>query len=232
MRLTDDFYGPQSLSTSVIQSGRSRGLKSPSKSKGKEREIYRPESPLQSAGNSSDHQTFAISEVFYPFDTFVTHHIYWDIVIQDDPENAAELTGSEMIQSSSYRVDAVGFAKGGGKRKHDGSVHDQVCLIIMFTASNSLIISLHRGAVKRKNPDWGHFDAMSAGSTSRLWNKHPLISKTTQTTDCIPSLSVKSFTQIPSTRKLSTTTAYQTLCFNATACPATTSKPKRVYSST
>jgi hypothetical protein len=229
MRLTDDFYGPQSLSPSVIQSGRSRGLKSPSKSKGKEREIYRPESPLQSAGNSSDHQTFAISEVFYPFDTFVTRQIYWGILIQDNPENGEELTGSEMIQSSSYRVDAVGFAKGGGKRKHDGSVHDQVCLIIMFTASNSLIISLRRGAVKRKNPDWGHFDAMSAGSTSRLWNKRPLISKTTAKS--IPSLAGKNFTPIPATRKLSSTTAYQTSCFNATACPTTTSKRKQVYSS-
>ena len=134
MGLADDFNGPHSLSQSIIQSGRSRHPKSPSKSKGKEREIYSPESPLHSAGKSREHQTFARSKVFYPFDTFFTRHIYWDILIQGDPENFEELTSSKMIQSSSYGVGAVGFAKGGEKRKHDGSVDDEVCLITMFTS--------------------------------------------------------------------------------------------------
>ena len=231
MGLTDNFNGPQSLSPSVIRSGRSHSPKSPSKSKGKEREIYSLESPFQSAGKSTEQLVFAISEVFYPFDTSVARHIYWDNLIQDDSDNIEELTSSKMIQSSSYGAGAVGVAKGGEKRKHDGSVGDQVCLIRMFTALNSLIISLRRGVVKRKNPDWGFFDAMSAGSTSQLWNKHPLISRTTAKS--IPSLAKKNFTPIPATGKMSSTTAYQTLCFNATACPpTTTSKRKQVYSST
>jgi len=60
---------------------------------------------------------------FYRFDTLGTHHIYWEIIIQDDSENRERLTRSKMMQPSSSRIDAAGVT---GKRKHDGSADDQV----------------------------------------------------------------------------------------------------------
>jgi len=188
------------------------GLAAPNLHQGRreKRENFAPPNPLyhlSKAQRGIKHMPHLRYFNFYRFDTLSSHHIYWEIIIQDGPTNGEELTRSEMMQSSSSRIDAAaGITERQGKRKHDGSMDDEVCSVRIFQYLN-LIISSLRWAIKPKNPDWPSSDATSVVATSRPW-KHLLISR--KMTDTIRSLSLKKFPPIPRAHKRSPTTAYQT----------------------